>query len=72
MAWMPLPTASQCAMVAGASEGTSGAGLDGIAENLRSAMGQDLIKWVRTRPKIWRSGNIAVVHAAADPNVPLD
>ena len=58
--------------VAGASEGTSGAGLDGIAENLRSAMGQDLIQWVRTRPKIWRSGNVAVVHAAADPNVPLD
>ena len=28
--------------------------------------------WLRGLPLIWRSGNVAVVHAAADPSVPID
>lgn len=58
--------------VAGASEGTSGGGLDEIAEQLKAAMGEDLVQWLRRRPTLWQSGNVAVVHAGADPNAPID
>lgn len=38
---------------------------------LRLAMGEDLEAWLRRLPLFWRSGNIAVVHAGADPAVRL-
>ena len=58
--------------VPGASEAASGAALDVIAEKLKEAMGEDLILWLRNRPVFWQSGNVAVVHAAADPAEPID
>lgn len=58
--------------IAGVSEGTTGAALDKAADALRSAMGPDLLHWLTTRPTLWQSGNVAVVHAAADPALPLD
>jgi serine/threonine protein phosphatase 1 len=57
--------------IAGASEGSTGAALDQIAEALRAAMGDDLIQWLRQRPAIWQSGNVAVAHAGADPKLPM-
>lgn len=39
---------------------------------LRDAMGAELIDWIRDLPLRWMSGNVAVVHAAADPSRPLD
>ena len=42
------------------------------AETLRAAMGEILLDWLRNLPSIWRSGNVAVVHAGADPARPLD
>lgn len=42
------------------------------AERLEVAMGAELISWLRTRPVRWQSGNVAVVHAGADPAVPIE
>lgn len=39
---------------------------------LVSAMGEPLIDWLMGLQSVWRAGNIAVVHAAADPALPLD
>lgn len=58
--------------VAGASEATTGAALDAIAEQLQNAMGAELVLWLRNRPIFWQSGNVAVVHAAADPASPIN
>ncbi len=38
---------------------------------LVDAMG-DLVAWLESRPFIWQSGNVAVMHAGADPAQPLD
>ncbi len=58
--------------VAGASEGTSGAGLDALADKLKAAMGEDLVQWLRSRPTLWQSGNVVVAHAGANPNIPIE
>lgn len=43
-----------------------------LAGDLHAAIGEDLIDWLRHLPSSWRSGNVAVVHAAADPALSLD
>lgn len=50
----------------------SGAELTRLAGDLKGKMGAEMIHWLETRPKIWRSGNLSVVHAAADPARDLD
>lgn len=45
--------------------------LEGAAQALRVAMGQDLINWLQTRPALWKTGNVCVVHAGADPALPM-
>lgn len=42
------------------------------SEQLKAAMGDEMIRWFRSRLMRWRSGNIAVVHAGADPGRPLE
>ncbi len=42
------------------------------ALRLRDAMGEAMGAWLRERPLLWRSGNVAVVHAGADPRRPLE
>lgn len=42
-----------------------------VRDQLVSVMGEELIDWLRGLPKDWVSGNIAVVHAGADPLVPI-
>ncbi len=37
-----------------------------------AALGPDLIEWVRNLPSIWTTGNVAVVHAGADPEIPIE
>lgn len=39
---------------------------------LRTAIGSDIEKWLRTLPPIWASGNVAVTHAGANPREPID
>lgn len=40
-------------------------------DNLQERLGGDMIRWLRSLPKHWQSGNIHIVHAAADPKVPF-
>ena len=46
--------------------------LAAIRDALERAMGEKLIGWLRSLPLQWKSGNVAVVHAAADPDLPMD
>lgn len=39
---------------------------------LEARLGTGLESWVRALPLQFKSGNIAVVHAAADPSIPID
>lgn len=41
------------------------------AEELRAAIGPQMLDWLRALPTHWQSGNVAVVHAAADPAMPI-
>lgn len=43
-----------------------------ISKKLADAMGPDLIRWVADLPTFWTSGNVTVLHAGADPALPLD
>lgn len=58
--------------VSGVSTGSNGQALEHARDQLIQAMGDDLIAWLRSLPTFWQSGNVAVVHAAADPAVPVD
>ena len=49
--------------------GTTDLGL--IAGELRSAIGGDIERWLRTLPLYWQEGNLAVTHAGATPNLPM-
>ncbi|MFK7876957.1 MAG: metallophosphoesterase [Paracoccaceae bacterium] len=42
-----------------------------IAEQLKEALGADMIDWLTQLPKVWQTGNVAVVHAGADPDRPV-
>lgn len=62
-----------------ASFGIGGVGPSSAAPALAKArdalavrMGDNMINWLRALPVSWQSGNIAVVHAGADPALPLD
>ncbi len=43
-----------------------------VRDALAEAMGQPMILWLRQLPLHWRSGNVAVVHAGADPFAPVE
>lgn len=43
-----------------------------MRDRLAAAIGEDIIKWLRELPLSWRSGNVVVVHAGADPDLPID
>lgn len=58
--------------VTGVSPSTSGIDLKIAADALRAAMGPDLIDWLRLMPLTHSSGNVTVLHAGADPALPLD
>ncbi|MEO9574266.1 MAG: metallophosphoesterase [Roseobacter sp.] len=53
--------------VAGVTETSSTDALVQARDQLQEAMGPDLITWMKRLPKCWQSGNMAVVHAGADP-----
>ncbi|EYD75434.1 serine/threonine protein phosphatase I [Rubellimicrobium mesophilum DSM 19309] len=58
--------------IGGVSERSRGEGLRAARDRLREAMGEELIAWLRARPLWWRSGNVVVAHAGADPARPLE
>lgn len=53
--------------IAGLTESSKGADLEQAGATLSAAMGEDLINWLRGLPLSWQSGNVAIVHAGADP-----
>ncbi|WP_299734072.1 metallophosphoesterase [uncultured Tateyamaria sp.] len=53
--------------------GTSGPeALEEARDQLQEAMGPDLVAWLSDLPTRWQSGNVAVVHAGADPARSID
>jgi len=53
------------------TEGGDDGALKGAAVQLAQALGSDLLHWLRHLPNHWQSGNVAVVHAGADPALPI-
>lgn len=43
-----------------------------IRDTLATAIGPEIAAWLRTMPTLFSSGNVAVVHAGADPNIAMD
>lgn len=43
-----------------------------LSATFRSALPEGLEDWLRARPLSWTSGNLAVVHASANPAKPID
>lgn len=58
--------------IGGISEMSRGIKLREARNAMREAMGDDLIDWVRALPLIRWSGNVAVVHAGADPAIAIE
>ena len=52
--------------------GTDDKALLKLRDALAQAMGDAAIDWLRARPVHWRSGNVHVTHAGADPARPID
>ncbi|NVO56255.1 metallophosphoesterase [Rhodobacteraceae bacterium B1Z28] len=57
--------------VKGTSEAAVGDDAIAIADQLQRAMGDELLTWLADRPLTWTSGNVTVVHAALDPQQPV-
>ncbi|MDP3340202.1 metallophosphoesterase [Frigidibacter sp.] len=55
----------------GISETMSGTDLERARDGLREAMGPELEHWLRGLPLYVQSGNVAVVHAGANPDLPI-
>ncbi|MBP1804846.1 metallophosphoesterase [Rubellimicrobium aerolatum] len=57
--------------IGGITPTTAGpAALARARDALRAAMGEAALAWLRDRPLLWRSGNVVVTHAGADPALP--
>ncbi len=57
--------------VTGIAESTSGSDLVQARNQLQNAMGDEMISWIKQMPYRWTSGNVTVVHAGADPALPI-
>lgn len=58
--------------IAGASQTMKSDTARGIRDALADALGADRIAWLESMPSQYTSGNVTVVHAAADPALPMD
>ncbi len=58
--------------VSGVSDTSRGAELETARDQMTAKMGTALIDWLHARPLRYQSGNVAVVHAGADPACPVD
>jgi serine/threonine protein phosphatase 1 len=52
--------------------GDDPAALEALRDRLAEKMGAEVIDWLRARPLTWRSGDVWVIHAGADPSIPMD
>lgn len=58
--------------IGGVSPATKGEALIDVAERLHDAIGPEMLNWLRELNLVWKSGNVAVVHAGADPALPIN
>ena len=57
--------------VMGINPSSKGDALITAAAALETAMGPQMLAWLRDLDGMWQSGNVAVVHAGADPATPI-
>ncbi|PCI42972.1 MAG: serine/threonine protein phosphatase [Alphaproteobacteria bacterium] len=57
--------------ITGLSETAASGDLEKASAALKAAMGAPLIDWLRHLPLSWQSGNVALVHAGADPMIEI-
>lgn len=57
--------------VRGANELMNPQEIENVRDRFRAALPDGLEDWIRALPTTWFSGNLWVVHAAADPTVPM-
>ncbi len=43
-----------------------------LKDAVKTALGENLLLWLQSLPRFWKSGNMAVVHAGADPTAPIE
>ena len=58
--------------ISGPLDGLSAGAVDLLGDQLRQAMGAELVTWVRQLPTTYRAGNVWVTHAGGDPTVDMD
>jgi len=58
--------------IGGVSETSSPNTLEAAAESFAIALGPDMVSWLRGLQVMWASGNVTVVHAGADPALPIN
>ncbi len=58
--------------VEGVTETTAPDLLIKARDHMMESMGEEILDWFATLPTSWQSGNVAVVHAGADPALPID
>ncbi|MFD2739621.1 metallophosphoesterase family protein [Sulfitobacter aestuarii] len=58
--------------IARISDSAEGKNLTAARDALAEALGPELLRWVGTLPTCHRNGNIAILHAGADPQLPID
>ncbi len=58
--------------VSGITQRSTGSDLVRARDALFHAMGDDLVDWLANLPKYWTSGNVAFVHAGADPEIAIE
>lgn len=57
--------------IGGVSERAAEQAIINAADALKTAMGEDMLVWLRNMPALHMDGNVAVVHAGADPELPI-
>lgn len=57
--------------VGGVNLTAKGDALVEVARRFTEAMPPEMLAWLRDLPSMWQSGNVAVVHAGADPAIPI-
>ncbi len=58
--------------IAGLTDTSGEDDMNRARDALMAAMGPGLVDWIRARPLCYRSGNVAVVHAGADPGAAIE
>jgi serine/threonine protein phosphatase 1 len=58
--------------VGGVAQSSDGDRLLAAADKLGDAIGPDMLDWLRSLPLTWSSGTLWVVHAAAQPSLPMN